>query len=376
MKLKDKIFADSEINRSRQWELDLARAVLVFCLALVHVAIECTSDEGLCYGIPYILDTVIGGPFGAPMFMFVMGVGMAYTHRNNPQNHFMRGVKLFVLAYILNICRFVIPYMIGYTITGDQEYYLEMLPYKLFGNDIFTFAGLAMMLMALFIKLKLSHVAMLIIATVMCAFGTLLNGVDAGSPLGNIFLGYLIGTEDAAEMVHSYFPVLNWMLFPVFGYVFGNVLKRVKNKDLFYLLTSLPAMLIAIVYFTYGIRNEVGMFGEGQNCYYHMIFSDVLASLCITVAMVGVYYVILKIFPKKMFYIAWSMSENITAIYFVHWVLVSMVVNVWMYIVRGTTLLTPGQVLALGTAIEIVSIIIAHFYTKWRGRYKVYDKAS
>ena len=77
-----------------------------------------------------------------------------------------------------------------------------------------------------------------------------------------------------------------------------------------------------------------------------------------------------------MFYIAWSMSENITAIYFVHWVLVSMVVNVWMYIVRGTTLLTPGQVLALGTAIEIVSIIIAHFYTKWRGRYKVYEKAS
>ena len=133
-------------------------------------------------------------------------------------------------------------------------------------------------------------------------------------------------------------------------------------------------MIIAIVYFIFGIQNEVGMFGEGQNCYYHMIFPDVLASLCATVAMIGVYFLILKIFPKKMFFVAWSMSENITAIYFVHWVLVSFVVNVWMYIVRGTTLLTPVQVLILGTVLEIVSIVIAHFYTKWKGRYKVYAK--
>ena len=376
MKLKDKIFSDSEINKSRQWELDLARAVLVFCLALVHVAIECTSDEGLCYGIPYILDTVIGGPLGAPMFMFVMGVGMAYTHRNRAAHYFERGVKMFLLAYVLNICRFVIPYLIGYTITGDQEYYMEGLAYKLFGNDIFTFAGLAMMLMALFVKLKLSRPVMLLIATVMCALGTLLNGVDLGSSLANIFVGYIMGTEDAAGMVHSYFPVLNWMIFPVFGYSFAYVLKRVKNKDLFYLFTSLPAMIIAVVYFILGIQNEVGMFGEGQNCYYHMIFPDVLASLCATVAMIGVYYLILKVVPKKMFFLAWSMSENITAIYFVHWVLVSFVVNVWMYAARGTTLLSPGLVLALGTALEIASIIIAHFYTKWKGRYKVYEKAS
>ena len=376
MKLKDRILSDREINTSRQWDLDLARAVLIFCLALVHVAIECTSEEGLCYGIPYILDTVIGGPLGAPMFMFVMGVGMAYTHRSRASHHFERGVKMFLLAYALNICRFVIPYLVGYTITGDQEYYLEMLPYKLFGNDIFTFAGLAMMLMALFVRLKLSRPVMLLIATVMCALGTLLNGVDLGSPFANIFVGYIMGTEDAAGMVHSYFPLLNWMIFPVFGYSFAYVLKRVKNKDLFYLCTSLPALIIAVVYFILGIQNEVGMFGEGQNCYYHMIFPDVLASLCVTVAMIGVYYLILKFVPKKMLFVAWSMSENITAIYFVHWVLVSFVVNVWMYAARGTTLLSPGLVLALGTALEIASIIIAHFYTKWKGRYKVYEKAS
>ena len=376
MKLKDKIFSRDEINTSRQWELDLARAVIIFCLALIHVTIECTTDEGLCSGIPYLFDTVIGGPFSAPMYMFVMGVGMCYTRRNTPKDHFLRGVKIFGVGYALNICRFLIPYSIGYAITGDYEVYIEQLLYKVLGNDILTFAGLAMMLMALFIKLKLSNIVMLIIATVMCGLGTFLNGVDVGSPIGNIFLGYIIGTEDAAGMVHSYFPIFNWLIFPIFGYAFGAVLKHVKDKKLFYLTFSLPAIIIAIVYFTLGIYFERGMFGEGQNCYYHMIFSDVLASLCLTVGMIGVYYFILKIFRGKMFYVAWSISENITPIYFIHWVLVSFVVNLFMYVIRGTTLLTPWQVVALGTVISIASIVIAHYYTKWIGRRRQHEKKT
>jgi hypothetical protein len=210
----------------------------------------------------------------------------------------------------------------------------------------------------------------------MCAFGTLLNGVDVVDPLGNIFLGYLIGTEDAAGMVHSYFPVLNWMLFPVFGYTFGQVLRRVKNKNIFYLIVSIPTIIIAIVYFIYGINAEVGMFGEGQNCYYHMIFSDVLASLCLTVGMMGVYHFVVKIMHGKLFYIAWTISEYITPVYFTHWIFVSFSVNVIMYAVRGTTILASWQSFILGLAIILVSIVIAHFYTKLRGRNKANAKTS
>ena len=376
MKLKDKIFSNELINTSRQWEFDLARAVIIFCLALIHVTIECTTDEGLCSGIPYLFDTVIGGPFSAPMYMFVMGVGMCYTRKNSPMEHFVRGAKILAVGYILNICRFLIPYSIGYAITDDYGYYIEPLLYKVLGNDILIFAGLAMMLMALFVKLKLSNTFMLIIATVMCGFGTLLNGIDVGTPLGNIFLGYLIGTEDAAGMVLSDFPMLNWLMFPICGYIFASILKRVKDKNLFYLTFSLPALIIAIAYFSLGIYFERGMFGEGQNCYYHMIFSDVLASLCLTVGMVGVYHFIVKIMPNKLFYIAWSISENITPVYFTHWVLVSFVVNLCMYVIRGTTILTPWQVVGLGTLISIVAIVIAHFFTILTGRRKAYAKKT
>ena len=376
MRIRDKIFSNNEINIGRQKELDLARAFIIFCLALIHVTIECSSDEDLTSGIPYLFDTVIGGPFSAPMYMFVMGIGMVYTAKNTPYKHFVRGLKIFILGYLLNICRFVIPYSIGYAITGEYATYIEPLIYKALGNDILIFGGIAMMVMALFIKLKLSNVVMLIIATIMCAFGTLLNGVDVGSPLGNIFLGYLIGTEDAAGMVLSDFPLLNWMMFPVCGYVFGSVLKKVKDKKLFYLTFSLPAIIIAIMYFTYGIYFEIGMFGEGQNCYYHMIFSDVLASLLLTIGLIGVYYGLLNVIPKWIENIAVSISGNITSVYCIHWVLVSFVVNVWMYIVRGTTLLTSPQIVALGSAISIASIVIAHYFRKFKERGKINAKIS
>ena len=376
MRIRDKIFSDNEINVGRQKELDLARAFIIFCLALIHVAIECSSDEALTSGIPYLFDTVIGGPFSAPMYMFVMGIGMVYTTKNTPYKHFVRGLKIFTLGYLLNVCRFVIPYSIGYAITGEYATYIEPLIYKALGNDILVFGGIAMMVMAFFIKLKLSNVVMLIIATIMCAFGTLLNGVDVGSPMGNIFLGYLIGTEDAAGMVLSDFPLLNWMMFPVCGYVFGSVLKRVKNKKLFYLTFSLPAIIIAIVYFAYGIYFEIGMFGEGQNCYYHMIFSDVLASLMLTIGLISVYYALLKIIPKSIENIAVSISGNITYVYCIHWVLVSFIVNVLMYIVRGTTFLTSPQIVALGCAISVASIVIAHYFRKFKERGKINAKVS
>lgn len=370
MNLRNRIYSGNDINLGRQKELDLARAFIIFCLAIIHVTIECTSDEGLTGGIPYLFDTVIGGPFSAPTYMFVMGIGMAYTSKNTPMQHVARGARILIVGYLLNICRFLIPYLIGYAVTGDHEVYMEPLLYKVLGNDILIFAGLAMMIMALFIKLKLSNAVMLAIATVMCALGTAFNGVDVVSPLGNIFLGYLIGTEDAAGLVLSDFPILNWMMFPVCGYAFGTMLKRVKDKKLFYLTVSLPAILIAIVYFTYGIYNEIGMFGEGQNCYYHMIFSDVLASLALTVGMIGLYYAISLVLPEKLMNLACGISENITEVYCIHWVLVSFVVNVVMYIVRGTTLLTPWQVVGLGTVLSVASILIAHYFRKFteRGR--------
>ena len=101
MKLKDKIFSHEEINTTRQWELDLARAAIIFCLAFIHVTIECTGDEGLRNGIPYFFDTVIGGPFSAPMYMFVMGVDMYMPDLQKNMFEFLIVVIVAIMLVVL-----------------------------------------------------------------------------------------------------------------------------------------------------------------------------------------------------------------------------------------------------------------------------------
>lgn len=361
--MKEAIFSDTPINRGRQKEVDIAKAVLIVFLAYIHCAIECTPEEGLAHGVPFVLDSVIGGPLSAPMFMFSMGVGMVYTGRRTPRDYARRAVRLGIVGFILNICRFLIPYLIGYLATGGWEKYIAPLPYKMLGSDIMQFACLSMLLIALFVRLGFSDTAMLAVSLGMSVLGTLLNGLDTGTAAGNIILGHIIGIEDAAQQVISDFPLLNWTIVPVFGYVFGKKLQYVKDKKRFYKIISPAAGLIAVIYFTFGIIYRYGMFGEGQNCYYHLVTWEALVSLAANAGLLGLYYVISRYLPEKALTVLGKLSRDINSVYCVHWVFVTMSANVVLYILRGAQELPVAATLLLATCINIVSIPLARLWS-------------
>ena len=244
MELINQIFAKENVNSGRQMEIDLAKVVFVLMVAAVHITIDCVPEEALSIGLPYVFDSVIGGPMIAPGLMFAMGACLVYSRRQGWKDIFHRGIFIFILGFVLNLCRYTIPDLIGYAISGDTERYLDPILYQTFNNDIFQFAGLALMTIALFLKLKLKDGVMVGIALLGSMAGTLLNGVDVGSVPGNMILGYFIGVEDAAGEVLSYFVYLNWLIMPVSGYVFGKLLKRMKDKDLFYRM-AVPVCLLA-----------------------------------------------------------------------------------------------------------------------------------
>ena len=371
--MKQKIFSDNIVNSGRQQELDLAKAVMIFFLPFIHCTIECTSEYGLNYGLPFVFDTIIGGPLSAPMYMFAMGIGMVYTRHNAPGDYARRGIQIGIIGYALNICRFLIPFLVGYMITGDYARYIDPLPYRVFGNDILQFACLAMLIMALFVKLRLSDMVILLICLGMSLLGTCLSGIDAGTPYGNIFLGYLIGTEDAAGKVFSDFPLLNWLIIPVCGYVFGKRLLHTKDKKLFYRLISPIGILITIVYFSVGIINGFGMFGEGQNCYYHLSTPDAIVSLAAALGMLGIYYVLSRYIPNRILSLTGEISRNINAVYCIHWVIVMVSLDVVIYIVQETQELSVSMTMLLSTCICIISILIAHFWSE-KGKGKIFGK--
>ena len=191
-----------------------------------------------------------------------------------------------------------------------------------------------------------------------------IGDIDTHSMFGNIFLGYIIGTDDATGLVISDFPLLNWLIMPVAGLVFGKVLIRVKDKDAFYRLICLPALIIPLLYFPIGIHYGWGMFGEGQNCYYHMKIWDIFVCicLCLDIGMLGVWHVLARSLGQRARVFFSEVSANITSIYCIHWVLVRSITNVIIYIRNGTQILPLWETMLLALAILIVTIIMAHYY--------------
>lgn len=356
------MLADEPVNTGRQLDVDIAKAEMVLMLPFIHCIIECTSDEGLCSGIPYLFDTIIGGPFSAPMYLFAMGIGLVYSRKVTVRQQLKRGLILIGIFYLNNTCRFLIPYLIGYKITGDREQFIEPLFYRWLGNDVLLFAGLAIITIAVFHYFKLSDRAMLGIAAAMTVSTNLIGDVDTHSMFGNIFLGYFIGTDDATGLVISDFPLLTWLIIPVAGMAFGRALRRVKDKRAFYRTVSPIPLIIALAYFPIGIHFGWGMFGEGQNCYYHMNFWDICICLCLDIGMLGVWNILSRKFSAVTNAFLSEVSANITAIYCIHWVFVRTITNVILYSVNGTQLLPLWETMLIALAILIVTVILAHYY--------------
>jgi len=294
-----------------------------------------------------------------------MGIGMVYTEKRSPAELAKKGLIIEAIAFALNICRYTVPYLIGYAVTGDHEKFMGMILYRTFCCDMLEFSGLAILLVALFRRFNLDSEIMFLAACVMSFAANFFNGFDAGSPVLNVVLGHIIGTEDAAGKVFSDFPILNWFIVPAAGYVFGLYLIRVKDKKRFYTLLSPAACVIAVIYFATGIASERGMFGEGQNCYYHITTADAAAAMMAAIGLFGVYYALEKYIPKPLHDLIYTMSKGVTVIYCVQWVLVVYTTNVILYSVRGTQLLPVGAALALSLAISLVSVAAAKL---WQNR--------
>lgn len=348
----------------RQLEIDSIKMVFVCIVVLIHCTIECTSDVALSSGLPYLFDTVIGGPLAAPPLMFSMGVCIVYTRKKDWKSVFIRGIKIFQMGFLLNICRYTIPYLIGYGITGNYEKYIEPIWYRTLCNDIFQFGGLALCVIAIMLRFHLSDVWMALIAFVCSILGTILNGTDVKTPVGNIALGYLIGTEDAAGKVVSDFVLCNWLIVPICGYLFGKRLQRAKDKGAFYRRISPVCILFSILYFIIGIGGSYGMFGDGENCYYHIVTWDALACVVTAIGLFGIHYAIDQRLPKKLMENISYVGQNMTKVYCVHWVILVYIVNLGIYIIRGTQELSFGWVFLLSCLITGLSLLLVELWTR------------
>ncbi|MBO2517174.1 MAG: hypothetical protein CW338_07895 [Clostridiales bacterium] len=319
---------EAAVNRGRQPEIDLVKGLAIIFMIVDHSfgMISYTEEYHFLY---LFLDEILAGYLAAPMFMFCMGVGFAYSGKQDPRRIAVRGLKMLLTAFMLNTGRFVIPQLLSYLfgrplINNGWAFTMRpsgspnpanYIPY-MFLSDILFFAGFSMLAFALFKKLKLSPVTVFIIGVVSSFAATLLPFVRTDNQAVKGLLAFFVNTD------RSLFPFLVWLIFPASGYLFGHFLLRCADKKLFYrkvLLLSLPVMaLYAVCCFLMKAAFPFSV----ENTEYYMSLPDALFTLCIGMVFIAVCYFVscskhLKFTALRRF------SANINTMFIISWLLIS-----------------------------------------------------
>lgn len=316
-----------EINTSRQYNLDLLKALAIVCMILCHCVIMLgVHHNGYENDFLYWFGDVILGDYiaVAHAFMFAMGVGFIYTDKNAPSDFVKRGVKFLILGYVLNLCRYGAFALIDGVISGEFEpQTLE----AVFGPDIFQFAGLAMILTGIFKKLKVNTFVILLIGVIMSAAGSFIVLVDMNSYVLNLLFGLFITTTQDT----SCFALLNWYVFVAVGMLFGEIIRRVNNLDAFYIKILMIFGMLSAIYIV--MTFKFGMFFlTRQRFYYGVSTAEAVGLLCIDLFLLSGFHFLLEKIGASKFRICIEMGRNLTSIYFIQWCVIGFVDSIFGYV--------------------------------------------
>jgi surface polysaccharide O-acyltransferase-like enzyme len=145
-------------QNNRLLSIDLARGLAVFFMIAVHTLEVFASEEVKNSVFGQIIE-FFGGPPAAPVFMTLMGFSFMYSRKSELKPRLLRGFKIFLSGYILNIIRGVIPFTLSTQLEMDiaKTFPLEKInEYTILTIvDILQFAGIALMIMALIQEFKI-----------------------------------------------------------------------------------------------------------------------------------------------------------------------------------------------------------------------------
>ena len=154
---------NEEIHTGRLYQLDLLKAESIICMVFCHTTIRLASHrpDYLSEFWYFFADSLLGCVIaGAYTFMFAMGVGFSYSKRSSSGELIKRGLQIYVLVYVLNFFRDGIYSILDYVL---RRGYAMDLWHSMSYQDIFQFAGLAMIFTAFLRKIRLDERGILIV---------------------------------------------------------------------------------------------------------------------------------------------------------------------------------------------------------------------
>ncbi|GGG81530.1 heparan-alpha-glucosaminide N-acetyltransferase domain-containing protein [Paenibacillus radicis (ex Gao et al. 2016)] len=342
-------------NVGRQNELDVARGLAVIFMVLIHMLLELSNRSTQEESIYGILTQLLGGVPAAPVFMFLLGVGIIYSRKNTPGLLVKRGLTLVAAGYILNLFRSVIPAWINTFLGFESPVAVSNLVYEnLFYIDILQFAGLAMLFFAVSLYFNFSIREYMLVLLLFMIFNLFMlpyipyYEATAVAP----FTALLFGND------FSYFPFFTWIAYPIGGYLFGTYLIQTGNKFEFYKRVFKVTSIILVAYSVCVVLFNFPTGYESDSSYYHHTIIVNLVYILFILFWISILYFI----SNKLHGLGWtflkSASALTTEIYFIHFLFIG------LYAVLIHQKLGLGSTLLLTVLTYVFSHYMAYLFVK------------
>ena len=341
------------VDRMRAF--DLARGLAVVFMIMVHV-LRHWGDPATWSTPIGTLISFLGGPPAAPVFMFLMGASLPFSRRISFTSLARRGLWLVAAGYLLNVFRGTVPLSAGLA-TGivTSEQVTPFTPFSLLTMvDILQLAGCSLIVMAALREVARPGRVWLAVAAAIVLIAPLLHGRVTGMPGPDALLGMLWATGD-----NIFYPVFPWLVFPLVGAVVGTSMAQAETRERREALRRAGAIgsvacasglaLIVVAAPTLDVVT-----------YWRLPPVLVPAILGFVVAWVWLCDVISRrAGPSSVLAAIYAWSGRVTAMYVVHWLIVS-----WGIAIVGFRALGLGPVLIATVVALVVTIVIS----RWRPR--------
>jgi uncharacterized membrane protein len=316
---------NTNTQNKRIISVDIARGLAVFFMIAVHT-LEVFANEEVKNSLLGQIIAFLGGPPAAPVFMTLMGLSFVYSTKSGLKPKLVRGFKIFLAGYLLNILRGVIPFKLSMYFKMDiaKSFPLERLnEYTILSVvDILQFAGIALMIMAIIQELKINRFLILFFAFIIVLVSPLLWGIKVNIPVINPILDLFWGNQPIEfSFIENKiaFPVFPWLAFPLMGMFLGETLKTSKDQNGIFNYFGISGLIVLIM----------GVFISSFNVKYH--FNDYYHSrqgaMLFMCGFVLVWLFITKLITDKipmngLFTLLIKWSSGVTNIYFVQWIII------------------------------------------------------
>jgi len=317
-------------EKKRVPELDLAKSfTIIVAMIGIHSLYHLADYEMTTMG--NILN-VLATAWGAPVFMFCMGVTLGYSHKQKPTDWMRRGCYLITIGMALNVLRYG-PAAFRAAVNHDPEVLKELA--QIFNVDILQFAGLSFLLLSLCKYLRMNVWKILLLSLALNVVGTLLDGCFTAHYVVNQILGYFYPTPTCCC-----FPLFNWFIFVAVGNAVGHLYRNTNDLGRFYRFAIPTCGIIALFHQYFSFTQQIPCFRTLQNdwgCYSMHTIDALCISLGVIPFELGVFRLISKIIPDSWMKTIRYPSVHINQFYCVSWVWICCIADFFLFVPKATT---------------------------------------